>query len=100
MQLIFKQELFNLINMKKLTFILLAVVGSMAFVNCSSDDDKGGGKDCIECNMIITAKYCHVDGDDFYTVEVMGETESVPMDGESWADIKAGLQAACDMSGL
>lgn len=34
--------------MKKLTFILLAVAGSMAFVNCSSDDDKGTAIDCYE----------------------------------------------------
>ncbi|SMC76499.1 hypothetical protein [Moheibacter sediminis] len=32
--------------MKKLTFILLAVAGSMAFVGCSSDDDKGTALDC------------------------------------------------------
>jgi len=37
--------------MKKLTFILLAVVGSMAFVNCSSDDDKGG---ILNCEELIT----------------------------------------------
>lgn len=34
--------------MKKLTFILLAVTGSMAFVNCSSDDDKGTAFDCYQ----------------------------------------------------
>jgi len=35
--------------MKKLTFILLAVAGSMAFVNCSSDDDeKVVAVDCYE----------------------------------------------------
>ncbi len=32
--------------MKKLTLIL-AVAGSMAFVNCSSDDDKGNMVDCV-----------------------------------------------------
>ena len=32
--------------MKKLTFILLAAA-SLAFVNCSSDDDKGSAIDCV-----------------------------------------------------
>lgn len=32
--------------MKKLTFILLAVAGSLAFINCSGDDDKGSAIDC------------------------------------------------------
>ncbi|NLN32224.1 MAG: hypothetical protein GX159_01340 [Flavobacteriaceae bacterium] len=81
--------------MKKLTFILLAVAGSLAFVNCSSDDDKGG-KDCFDCNMIVTAKYCYEDGNDYYTVEVMGQSENIPLEGESWANIKAGLQEICD----
>lgn len=97
MQLILNKNYFNLINMKKLTFILLAVAGSLAFVNCSSDDDKGGGKDCFECNLILTMEYCYEEGNDYYTVTVMGEKENVPLDGESWADIKAGLQQACSM---
>lgn len=35
-------------NLKKLTFILLTVAGSMAFVGCSSDDDKGSAFDCVQ----------------------------------------------------
>lgn len=39
--------------MKKLTF-LLAVAGSMAFVNCSSDDDKSSAMTCAEHAQRIT----------------------------------------------
>ncbi len=34
--------------MKKFTFILLTVASSLAFVNCSSDDDKGTVMDCYQ----------------------------------------------------
>lgn len=82
--------------MKKLTFILLTVASSLAFVNCSSDDDKGGGEDCFDCNFIVNTKYCYVDGNDYYTVTVMGETENVPLEGASWSDVKEGLQMVCN----
>lgn len=81
--------------MKKLTFILLAVAGSMAFVNCSSDDDKGGS-DCFDCGFMgIETKYCYNEGNDYYTVTVMGQSENVPLEGASWSDVKEGLQAVC-----
>lgn len=87
--------------MKKLTFILLAVVGSMALVGCSSDDDKGG-QDCASCGFMgIETKICYTEGNDYYTMSITGgSSQNVDLDGESWADIKSSFEAGCDMSGL
>lgn len=77
--------------MKKLTFILLTVATSLAFINCSSDDDNGS-EDCFDCKMIITSKYCYTEGDKFYRVTVAGQTENVPLNGASWSEVKSGLE--------
>lgn len=85
--------------MKKIAFIFTILAGTLAFTNCSSDDDKGS-TDCFDCDLFVTATYCHTDGDDFYTMTVAGQTENIPMEGESWEEIKAALQQVCSGSGL
>lgn len=80
--------------MKKL-FITLTIA-SLVFTSCSKDDD-GNSADCFDCKIQgSTVKYCYTSGDDFYTMTFMGQTQNVPTDGESWADIKETLQLLCD----
>ena len=95
------KKLYNYI-MKKLTFILLAVAGSLAFVNCSSDDDKGG-EDCSSCGFMgIETKICYTEGNSYYTMTVTGGTsQNVEFaEGETWAEVKSSFDAACDLGGL
>ncbi len=81
--------------MKKFTFVLMTAVASLAFVNCSSDDD--GGNDCFSCGSGASEiKYCKK-GDDKYTVTVGGVvTQEFSLDGESWEDFRADMQELCD----
>lgn len=81
--------------MKKFAFIFLATAGSLLFVNCSNDDD--GGRDCFECQLFTQMKYCYNQGDDYYTVSFLGQSERVSLDGASWSEVKNGLQEACNM---
>lgn len=79
----------------------MTAVASLAFVNCSSDDDKGGSRDCFDCNLMgVNTEYCHTEGDDFYvmTVSIAGQSQSenVPLDGASWSDVKEGLELICN----
>lgn len=83
--------------MKKITLIALTVVGSLAFINCSSDDNSGSKQDCFDCTLMgAKAKYCHTEGNDFYTVTVAGQSQKIPLGKASWADTKADLQSICD----
>jgi len=75
--------------MKKFTFVLLTVASSLAFVNCSSDDDKGGD-DCFECTELgVTVKYCKK-GDNEATMTVVGTgvSQTIPLGGMTWAEFK------------
>ena len=89
--------------MKKLTFILLAVAGSMALVGCSSDDDKGGGQDCASCGFMgIETKICYTEGNDYYTMSITGgASQDIDFaEGETWSEVKSDFETSCDMSGL
>lgn len=81
--------------MKKIAFILLAVAGSLSFINCSKDDD--GGRDCFDCNLFVKMQYCYNEGDDYYTISFLGQHEEVSLDGATWGEVKSGLQEACNM---
>lgn len=88
--------------MKKLTFVLLTVASSLAFVNCSNDDDKGG-EDCSSCGIMgAEMKICYTEGNDYYTMTVTGGgSQNIDFaEGESWADVKSDFDAACDAGGL
>lgn len=88
----------NQLIMKKIAFIFMILAGSLAFTNCSSDDDNGGA-DCFDCEL-LGATLCHTEGDDFYTITVQGHTENVPLEGESWEEIKSDMQDFCAGTGL
>ncbi|MFA5618690.1 MAG: hypothetical protein WDA08_00140 [Weeksellaceae bacterium] len=82
--------------MKKIAIICMMAFGSMAFMACSSDDG-GSGPECFDCSIMgFTTKYCYTAGDDFYTMEVMGVSEEIPLEGANWNDIKSILQQACN----
>lgn len=82
--------------MKKGLLIAFTVLGSMAFINCSSDDNDGGSNNCVECKQGgVTAKYCYNEGDNFYTMTVAGTSQKAPLAGQSWEDVKEVLKAAC-----
>jgi hypothetical protein len=79
--------------MKKLTFILMAAA-SLAFMNCSGDDDGG---DCFSCDATGEAvKYCK-SGDNNYSVSVGGiEVGEYPLGDMTWEEFKADTQEACN----
>lgn len=88
--------------MKKFTFVLLTVASSLAFVNCSSDDDKGG-EDCSSCGFMgIETRICYTEGNSYYTMTMTGgEPQTVELEeGETWAEVKSSFEAACDFGGL
>lgn len=66
-------------------------------MNCSSDDNKGSNQDCVDCKFMGTSiKYCHTEGDDFYTISGAGTNTKVPLDRIKWSEAKAGLLELCD----
>ncbi|GLB50559.1 hypothetical protein [Neptunitalea lumnitzerae] len=85
--------------MKKF-FLAAAIVASLCFVGCSSDDDSAGGSstDCFSCTFFgETQEYCHTGDDDFYTVTYEdGETEDVELSGVDWDDAKEALSMLCE----
>lgn len=82
--------------MKKFVFVLMAAASSLAFVNCSGDDDSGS-QDCFDCSLMgVNTEYCYTEGEDHYTMTVMGQSEDIPLNGASWADVKEGLQSICN----
>ena len=84
--------------MKKITLTILTVVASLAFMNCSSDDDKGQKKqECIDCEIMgSNSTYCYTEGDTFYTINSSGESDKVPLEGASWSDAKMLLKELCN----
>ncbi|GLB54042.1 hypothetical protein NBRC110019_30830 [Neptunitalea chrysea] len=86
--------------MKKL-FLASAIVASLCFVGCSSDDDSGeggtSGTDCFDCTLAgMSTEFCYTDGDDTYTITVMGVETEQSLGGLDWEDVKEGLQATCE----
>ncbi len=81
--------------MKKFTFVLLTAVCSLAFVNCSSDDDKGGD-DCFNCGSgAAQIKYCKKG--DKYTVSIGGVvTQEFPLGDQSWEEFRTEMQEICN----
>ena len=73
---------------------LAAVSLGMGLSSCAKKDkdncfscDAGGG----------TVKYCYEDGNSFYTATTpSGSVHEIELDGESWATVKAELQAGCN----
>lgn len=81
--------------MKKFGFILMLAVSSLAFVNCSGDDDGGG--DCFSCDATgSVVEYCKK-GSDEYTVSVGGHVvQTLPLGDMSWEEFKSSMQEACN----
>ncbi|GEM_PF-1092724 len=88
--------------MKKFIFVLTVAASSLAFVNCSSDDD-GGSEDCASCGFMgIETKICYTEGNSYYTLSVTGgNSQNIEFEeGETWAEVKSSFEEGCDMSGL
>ncbi len=85
--------------MKKFIYASM-VVAAMAFVSCSDDDDsssEASSTDCFTCEIMgIETEYCYTDGDDYYTVTMMGQSVETPLSGTSWSSLKSTLEAVCD----
>lgn len=81
--------------MKKFTLIAFTLLGSLAFVGCSGDDDGGGG--CFTCNATGSVmKYCKK-GSDQYTVSVGGVVvQTLPLGEQTWEEFKADMLELCD----
>ena len=81
--------------MKKFTFILMTAVASLAFVNFSREDDKGGS-DSLDCGSgPAQIKYCKK-GDN-YTVSYGGVvTNELPLGDQTWDEFRDEMQAICD----
>ena len=83
--------------MKKILFV--AAIAAMTFTSCNKDsgsDEKS--EDCFDCETIAgTAKYCHTEGEDTYTIEFSGQTvdQDIP-EGTTWEELKIDLQEACN----
>lgn len=80
--------------MKKLFFTL--AFASLVVVSCSKDDDDNK-MDCFDCKLQgTTVKFCYTSGDDFYKMTFMGQTQEVPLNGETWEEVKEGLEVLCE----
>lgn len=83
--------------MKKFVFAVLVAVVMISFSSCSKDDDGGNKKDCFNCSMEgQTIKFCHTEGDDFYTMSAGGQSQEIPLDGDNWEETKDFLQELCE----
>ena len=83
--------------MKKILFV--AAIAAMTFTSCNKDsgsDEKS--EDCFDCETAsATITYCHTDGEDVYTMKVLGQTvdQDIP-EGTTWEELKSSLQEACN----
>ena len=67
--------------MKKLIFAF-ALIASIGFTGCSSDDDSSPEQNSVDCNILGLVPVTFVDnGDGTATVTVEGESEIVNLDG-------------------
>lgn len=84
--------------MKKALLIVATVFGSIALMNCSSDDNKGPKQDCFDCEQMgVKTKVCYTEGDDFYTATMAGQSMKQPLGEMSWKEMKEFLKEACSM---
>lgn len=81
--------------MKKFALVAFTMLGSLAFVGCSGDDDAGGG--CFTCSTTGQAiKYCKK-GSDQYTVSVGGiVVQTLPLGEQTWEEFKSDMLELCD----
>lgn len=85
--------------MKK--FILsFAVIAALGFTSCSSDDDNndGGTDTCETCSFdllgtVVSSEYCD-NGDGTMDVTTEGTTETVDLEGQSFATVISSLEGA------
>lgn len=79
--------------MKKVLFSAL-VLGLMFTTSCKSDDDNNDAAPaCQTCEIIgISSEYCD-NGDGTMTVTTAGQDQSVDLNGSSFADFIAALEA-------
>ncbi len=83
--------------MKKL-MLALAVVSAISITACSSDDDNNSesANDCKTCNLeflgeSVTSEYCD-NGDGTMTVTTSGTSETVDLDGATFAQFIQGVE--------
>lgn len=87
--------------MRKITLIALTFISSLAFINYSSDDNKGSSnQDCFDCSKMagVTVRFCYTEGDTFYTMSAAGQSSKHELDGRTWNEIKPTLKEACDLN--
>jgi hypothetical protein len=82
-------------TMKKFTLVAFTLLGSLAFMGCSGDDDSGGG--CFTCSATGQAmKYCKK-GSNQFTVEVGGIViQTGNLGDQTWEEFKADMLELCD----
>ncbi len=80
--------------MKKVLFSAL-VLGLLFTTSCKSDDDNGDtAPTCETCEILgISSEYCD-NGDGTMTVTTAGQEQSVDLNGSSFADFVAALEAS------
>lgn len=89
--------------MKTIKFFTAALVlaTTVSFFSCSKDDDNNSTptptEDCYTCTGANT-KYCYTTGNSYYTITIgtMAPVQQTLPSGVTWAQIKTGLQAACN----
>lgn len=84
--------------MRKALLMVVATFGSIALMNCSSDDNKDSKQDCFNCSEMggVTTKFCYTEGDNFYTLTAAGQSQKIPLQGATWEDVKKTLKEACN----
>lgn len=91
--------------MKKI-ILSFAVIATLGFTSCSSDDDNsddGSISECLTCDLdilgtVISSEYCD-NGDGTMTVTTDGQEQTVDLEGESFDSVISALEqagAACE----
>lgn len=82
--------------MKTLKYFITLII-SLTFINCSSDDERGG-ESCFECTMTgVGTRFCRV-GNGNYTVEVVGgpSQEYSLEEDQTWEEFKDEMLYYCE----
>lgn len=85
-------------NQKLKLSLFVVAMASVSLATGLSSCAKKDKNDCFSCDAGGgTVKYCYTEGDSFYTATTpSGSTHDIELSGESWASVKAGLQAGCN----
>lgn len=74
--------------------LMTAVFATAVTISSCSKKDKD---DCYSCSLDgENVSFCYTEGNDFYTLTISGETQEVPLNGQSWSSVKASKKAICE----